>query len=322
MLKRRFYLTFIVIILFIVIGYAYQKYGVEKDMKVLIPPGKIEDVNGHGMHIYAQGRPDSNYKLVLAAGSGTTSPYADFYPLYSRIDQQQRVILYERPGYGWSEPLHKQQNVDIMAKDLHELFTKSGESGPYILLAHSMGSLELINYAMLYPNEVAGIVLIDGISPDYAIHFEQTILMKLGWGAMSLAKNSGILRALSKLGITDRMFVDIDDLPKELKEIKVAMALKNLNNPDMKLEMQSMSENGRLLKEKGDLGDLPMLVISATNNGYKNWEQTQSELLLLSSRATHVVFPDTKHYIHHVKSDQIIEEINKFIKDIKQKGNN
>ena len=121
------------------------------------------------------------------------------------------------------------------------------------------------------------------------------------------------LRGLSKLGLTDGLFVDIDGLPEDLKEIKVAMALKNLNNLDMKLEMQSMSENGRLLKEKGNLGDLPMLVISATNNGYKNWEQTQSELLLLSSRATHVVFPNTKHYIHHVKSEQIIEEIKKFI---------
>lgn len=203
-----------------------------------------------------------------------------------------------------------------MAKELHVLLSKSGESGPYILLAHSMGSLELINYAMLYPNEVAGVVLIDGISPEYAMGFEQTVLMKLGWGAMSLAKNSGILRGLSKLGITDGLFVDIDGLPEDLKEIKVAMALNNLNNLDMKLEMQSMSENGRLLKEKGNLGDLPMLVISATNNGYKNWEQTQSELLLLSSRATHVVFPNTKHYIHHVKSEQIIEEIKKFIKDL------
>lgn len=314
--KKRTYLLFFVIIFFFVIGCIYQKYGVENDMKLLIPPGKMEDVNGHAMHIYSQGSPDSPYTIVLAAGSGTTSPYADFYPLYSRIDKEQRVILYERPGYGWSEPLHKQQNVDSMAKELHELLSKSGESGPYILLAHSMGSLELINYAMLYPNEVAGVVLIDGISPEYAMGFEQTVLMKLGWGAMSLAKNSGILRGLSKLGLTDGLFVDIDGLPEDLKEIKVAMALKNLNNLDMKLEMQSMSENGRLLKEKGNLGDLPMLVISATNNGYKNWEQTQSELLLLSSRATHVVFPNTKHYIHHVKSEQIIEEIKKFIKDL------
>ena len=314
--KKRTYLLFFVIIIFFVIGCIYQKYGVESDMKLLIPPGKMEDVNGHAMHVYSQGSPDSPYTIVLAAGSGTTSPYADFYPLYSRIDKKQRVILYERPGYGWSEPLHKQQNVDSMAKELHELLSKSGESGPYILLAHSMGSLELINYAMFYPNEVAGVVLIDGISPEYAMGFEQTVLMKLGWGAMSLAKNSGILRGLSKLGITDGLFVDIDGLPEDLKEIKVAMALNNLNNLDMKLEMQSMSENGRLLKEKGNLGDLPMLVISATNNGYKNWEQTQSELLLLSSRATHVVFPNTKHYIHHVKSEQIIEEIKKFIKDL------
>ncbi|WP_246168656.1 alpha/beta hydrolase [Paenibacillus antarcticus] len=68
--------------------------------------------------------------------------------------------------------------------------------------------------------------------------------------------------------------------------------------------------------EGGSLGDLPMLLFYATNNGYKNWEETQDQLKVLSTDVKQVIFPDTKHYIHHQKSKEIVEELNAFLAQI------
>jgi pimeloyl-ACP methyl ester carboxylesterase len=310
--KRR-YIVALVISLLIASGFTYQAAGVRKDMKEMLPPGEMIAVNDHLMHIYASGNKQEEYTLVLTAGSGTTSPFADFYPLYSRLNVNRHVVLYERPGYGWSEPTKDSRDIDTITEELHELLKNSGEQGPYVLMAHSMGSLEMIRFAQLYPKEVVALVMIDGISPQYARDFRRTPLMKLGWEAMRFAKNSGFLRGLSKLGVTDKLFIDIAGLPQELRDTKVAMSLKNINNDNMKDEMKSMSENGKKVLEGSSLGDLPILLFYATNNGYKNWEETQDQLKLWSTHVKQVVFPDTKHYIHHEKSKEIVEELDEFL---------
>ncbi|MEC0089109.1 alpha/beta fold hydrolase [Paenibacillus macquariensis] len=310
--KRR-YMVALVILLLIASGYTYQAAGVRKDMKEMLPPGQMIDINGHRMHIYANGKKEGEYTMVLTSGSGTTSPFADFYPLYSRLNVNRHVVLYERPGYGWSEPTEDNRDIDVITAELHELLKESGEQGPYVLMAHSMGSLEMIRFAQLYPNEVLALVMIDGISPQYARDFRMTPLMKVGWEAMRAAKNSGLLRGLSEFGVTDELFIDIAELPQELSDTKVVMSLKNINNDNMKVEMNAMSENGQKVLAGDSLGDLPMLQFYATNNGYKNWEETQDQLKGLSTDVKQVVFPDAKHYIHHQKSKEIVEELDEFL---------
>lgn len=301
-------------------GCWFQAAEVKKDMENLTPPGQMIEINGHLMHIHSGGKAESDYTLVLTAGSGTTSPYTDFYPLYSRFAPHMRYVVYERPGYGWSEAAGDDRSAITMAEELHELLIRSGEQAPYVLIAHSMGSLEMIAFAREYPGEVAGLVLIDGISPEYAENFRLSATMNLGWEGMRLAKNTGILRGLNRFGFMESLFVDIGDLPEEMKDIKRAMALRNINNPDMKAEMKAMSDNGRAVRQAGDLGRLPLLIFSATNNGYRNWEQTQTELKSLSSRWRQVVFPDTKHYIHHDKGEEIVKELEVFLTELKQEA--
>ena len=77
-----------------------------------------------------------------------------------------------------------------------------------------------------------------------------------------------------------------------------------------------MSENGETVLADGPIGDIPVLVFSATNNGYDNWEQTQKELLSISNRTKQIIFKDTNHYIHHEKSEIIVKELQQFLSDL------
>ncbi|WP_459502738.1 alpha/beta hydrolase [Bacillus sp. C1] len=306
MFKSKKRIVLLIALMVFIASVLYQAVCVNNDTKV---PGEIIEINNHDMHIFTTGKREDKPTIVMTAGSGTTTPYADFYPLYNKLEKENRVVVYERPGYGYSEQTDRSRDIDTVVSELHSLLIESGEKPPFILVGHSMGALESIRYAQLYQDEIVGLVFIDGISPEYAQHFEMGIGMKVGWYAMNIAKNIGILRTLSLFGIMDHVFVDIPNLPKELQTLKVSMALTNTNNRNMKEELEWMSKNGKKIIENCNVGTLPILQFSATNNGYENWEKTQNELSKISSQTKQIIFPSTSHYIHHEKANEINEKI-------------
>jgi len=72
-----------------------------------------------------------------------------------------RVCSYDRAGLGWSEPSTEPPDAQHAVQDLHSLLANSGEAGPFVLVGHSNGGLRVLLYASAYPQEVAGVVLVD-----------------------------------------------------------------------------------------------------------------------------------------------------------------
>ncbi|MFJ8262773.1 alpha/beta fold hydrolase [Rummeliibacillus sp. NPDC094406] len=277
------------------------------------------EVNDHQIHIYKnEKKSEPKPTIVLTSGSGTTTPFADFYPLYIKLDINMHFALYERPGYGWSEDTSSSRDIDTVVKELRELLQKSQEKPPYIFIGHSMGTLEIIRYAQLYPEEVKALVMIDGISPQYAKNYQLGKSQYLGWIALKGLRDFGIMNLLAKTGAMDSLFIDIDGLPQEIQNLKVNMALKNMNNPNMKEELEQMSENGETILSSGTIGAIPILIFSATNNGYDHWEKTQQELLSISTHSKQIIFENTNHYIHHEKSKEIAKELKQFLTDLEK----
>ena len=71
------------------------------------------------------------------------------------------MCVYDRAGRGWSEPADSPQDGAQIAADLHTLLQRAGEPGPYVLAGHSFGGLYVRIFAARYPDEVAGLVLVD-----------------------------------------------------------------------------------------------------------------------------------------------------------------
>jgi pimeloyl-ACP methyl ester carboxylesterase len=76
-----------------------------------------------------------------------------------------RVCAYDRAGQGWSEDAPDRQDGVTAAADLHTLLDAAGEDGPYVLVGHSIGGNYAMTYAARYPEQVAGMVLLDATSP-------------------------------------------------------------------------------------------------------------------------------------------------------------
>jgi pimeloyl-ACP methyl ester carboxylesterase len=57
------------------------------------------------------------------------------------------------------------RNAAAAVTDLHELLSAAKVPGPYVLVGHSFGGLDILLYALNYPRSVAGIVFVDALPP-------------------------------------------------------------------------------------------------------------------------------------------------------------
>lgn len=137
--------------------------------------GGCASVNPTG-HVPVNGKPmayswDGNKQsptIVLQAGLGDGKTTWD--ALKRRLKPGVSVFAYDRPGYGDSPATSTPCDPCSIAREQHQLLTDAGVKPPYLLVGHSLGGLYEYAYAKLYPNEVAGMVLLD---PTHPQHFER-----------------------------------------------------------------------------------------------------------------------------------------------------
>ena len=101
------------------------------------------------------------------SGSGTCSPILDFKSLYSLLSNEYKIAVVEKFGYGFSDVVDKNRDIDTILSETRMALDKSGIEPPYVLCPHSMSGLEALYWAQKYPEEVEAIVGLDMAVPDY-----------------------------------------------------------------------------------------------------------------------------------------------------------
>lgn len=82
------------------------------------------------------------------------------------VAQQHRVLVYDRPGYGDSQKTATPRDPCTIAAQQRALLAQAGLKPPYVLVGQGLGGLYQYVYARLYPQEVAGLVLLDPTHPQ------------------------------------------------------------------------------------------------------------------------------------------------------------
>ena len=104
-----------------------------------------------------------------------------------------RVCAYDRPGTALdadhrsrSDPVPMPRTAADAVADLHALIDGAGIPGPYVLVGHSLGGIIVRLYAATYPNEIAGVVLVDASHEEQYVRF-QAVLTAEQWAASAAA---------------------------------------------------------------------------------------------------------------------------------------
>ena len=82
------------------------------------------------------------------------------------VAETTRVCAYDRAGQGWSDEASSRATASSRPRICISSSPAAGEHGPYVLVGHSTGGTYAMTYAARYPDEVAGLVLLDSSSPE------------------------------------------------------------------------------------------------------------------------------------------------------------
>jgi pimeloyl-ACP methyl ester carboxylesterase len=144
-----------------VLGLAYQVLGTRWDSKLHPPPGKLVDLGTHRLHLLESGR--GGPTVVLEAGLMST--VLSWSELHRALAGSFRVVSYDRAGLGWSDLGPMPRTADRIVDELHTLLQRAAIPPPYVLVGHSFGGLTMPLFTARFPDEVAGMVLVDPVVP-------------------------------------------------------------------------------------------------------------------------------------------------------------
>ncbi|MBK9121629.1 MAG: alpha/beta hydrolase [Chloroflexi bacterium] len=181
----------IVLLALMVLGAVYQVAATEADRRAFAPRGQLYDVGGYPMHLYCTG--EGSPTVVLDAGAVGLSAWVQ-----AEVAQTTRVCAFDRAGYGYSDARPEPRDALHRAAELHGLLAAAGIEPPYVLAGHSLGGLFSRVYQRQYPDEVAGLVLIDATHPDtFERQGESIQTMQAMASISSVAARVGLMRLVA-----------------------------------------------------------------------------------------------------------------------------
>ena len=152
---------FVCVLIVLFLGVLYQAVGTRWDRKGFPAPGRLVDVGGHRLHLLESGSGDAT--IVLEAGLMSTM--LSWSNLQRELAQSYRVVSYDRAGLGWSDLGPMPRTAERIVDELHALLQQAAIAPPYVLVGHSFGGLTMPLFAARFPDETAGMLLVDPVVP-------------------------------------------------------------------------------------------------------------------------------------------------------------
>lgn len=290
------------------------------------PHGSVYLVNGRSMHLDCTG--SGAPTIVLDAGLGNDSlVWGGIQPALSATT---RVCSYDRAGFGWSDAAPAPRDADHIAAELHQLLSEARIDGPIVLMGHSIAGIYIRDYAAHYPQQVAGLVFVDGSTPLQ--NRNPALQAAAGTGLPPWA--SGLMqRAISIAGLPRIAGACAHATPGFDPHAALLLA-EDLCLPQfgaVQQELKAFDASGQETIRTGPFGALPVLIfsqdpariLSAPNSNPQArdfamaWNSMQEDLKNLSTRSRRIIAKGSSHYVLIDRADLIRREIPLFIAQLR-----
>ncbi len=285
---------------------------IQEEKAAYPPPGVMVDIDNDGneQHVYSEG--EGEVTLVFLSGLGTCCPVFDFQTLYSRLSDDYRITVVERPGYGWSDITSDPRDIDTLLNETRTALQLAGESPPYVLFAHSMAGLEAIYWSVRYPDEVLAIVGLDAVTPNFAAQSEPPSFSPV----ITFLSRTGMMR--SRPDVCQDNFPAIREGHLTAEEIESACALffRRTHTDNMQAEADTIQTNAQIVSERGK-PDVSLYFFIAGGKGDEGDDDWEDQLIAYVEAVggQHLTL-DAGHYIHLFAPEQIAEESRAFIESV------
>ena len=269
------------------------------------PPGEMVVVGGRQIHLLCQGQ--GSPAVILESGIPGTS--LGWTSVMEDIALFTKVCAYDRAGYGWSQSGQQPRTVSNITGELRELLRTAQVGSPYVLAGHSFGGLIVQVYAGQFPDEVAGMVLVDSAHPELARRSEH--LERMGGVAFRL-------KLLAPLGIA-RLMIDPpsgnpESRPSSVRAMEKELLATTRSFRALASEMEGLRESLRQAAEHPPrLGRKPLVVLTEGQRKMEFWHEMQKQFTELSDSSEWQVVTGAGHFIHQDKPDIVVDAVSRVV---------
>lgn len=295
------------ILLFLVATFIFHRISLEKEQASLTPMGKTVLVNGHKINVYVEG--DGPETVVVLSGAGIASPILDFKNLLAPLSKKFKVVVVERAGYGFSEDSDQSRDVMMVLSETRQALSQANISGPFIILSHSMASLESLAWQEKYPDEVKALVGLDWALPaSYEDLKDNQALLTVAYWSSKI----GLLRYFP-----ESFYIKNPTLTETERQQYKLLAYKQLMSQAMLHESRLARENAKKVPSSIN-PKIPALLLVSNGEGttfsQSEW-QRYAERFASDQSNVRVVYMDAPHDLYHYQSDAIVSRIKEFLEN-------
>ena len=295
------------ILLFLLATFIFHRICLEKEQASLTPMGQQVLVDGHQINVYVEGNGPET--IVVLSGAGIASPILDFKEVSESLSKRYKVVIVERAGYGYSDDSNHSRDVIDVLSETRQALSQANVKGPFIILSHSMASLESLAWQEKYPDEVKTLVGLDWALPASYENLKdnQTLLTVAFWSS-----KIGLLRYFPEsFYIKNPTLIE-----SERKQYKL-LAYKQLMSQAMLRESQTVKENAKKVPSNIN-PKIPALLMISNGDGtsFSQFEwQRYAERFASDQSNVQVVYMDAPHDLYHYQSDAIVSRIREFLEN-------
>ena len=306
-LKKWFLGILSFILLFLLATFIFHRISLEKEEASLSPMGQQVLVNGHQINIYVEG--DGPETIVVLSGAGIASPILDFKNVSESLSKRYKVVIVERAGYGYSDDSNHSRDVMEVLSETRQALSQANITGPFIILSHSMASLESLAWQEKFPDEVKALIGLDWALPSSYENLKQnqTLLTVAYWSS-----NIGLLRYFP-----ESFYIKNQTLTENERKQYKLLAYKQLMSQAMLHESQTVKENAKKVTSSINPKIPTLLLVSngeGTSFSQSEW-QRYAERFASDQSNVQVDYMDAPHDLYHYQSDAIVSRIKEFLEN-------
>jgi pimeloyl-ACP methyl ester carboxylesterase len=248
------------------------------------------------------------------SGGATPAPTYDFKPLYALFVDEYCVVVIERFGYGYSDIVKIERDIDTILEETRAALRSVGKNGPYVLFPHSVSGLEALYWLNKYPEEIAAIIGLDMGFPEYYINRKKTPF-NIDLVLMNILSIVGFHRIYYPLQLSSEYFT-----ADEYNQIKY-LTYRNFMNASVRNELKNIYANAEKVYSVNYHKKTDTILLFSSDGKERGDFWINSEREFAEKMGAEMMILDCNHYVHHFEPYKIMERSKQFLNELGKKKN-